>query len=345
MRNKRMKKLGVILLGLLFLGNTPLYGGAPWKTDYKEAVAESKQTQKPIILFFTGSDWCTWCKKLEREALDTPEFLNKAGSAYIFVLLDYPRKTTLSKVLTEQNKRLKEKFKISSYPTLILIDGDEKVIGKTGYRKGGGGSYANHLKEMVEQYERFQNKMDKVASKPHTTKELKDLYLKAQELQQKDEMGEILEQALSQGRDSFFLTEKYRQFAREGRLGSSEAIALREEILEDDGRVAQLNASNVAVIDFQQRLDAMDEKGYDAKFVVTPLVDYLKKYGDQDVANRWRLEVSIAQVFIKVSDYKPALQHLHSALKLAPEDMKSDLKKAIDNVKSMAKNNGNTLEY
>ena len=38
-----------------------------WYTDMNESINLSLKTGKPLLLFFTGSDWCGWCKKLQRE--------------------------------------------------------------------------------------------------------------------------------------------------------------------------------------------------------------------------------------------------------------------------------------
>ena len=45
-----------------------------WNTDIVKATAESKKSKKPILLFFTGSDWCGWCIKLQKEVFTTDTF-------------------------------------------------------------------------------------------------------------------------------------------------------------------------------------------------------------------------------------------------------------------------------
>lgn len=124
-------------------------GGVNWSTDYQGALKESKETKKPIVLFFTGSDWCGWCKKLDKEAFQTEDFIGAAGKDFIFVELDYPMASTQSPAVKAQNDTLKSKYGINAYPTVILIDGNEKVLGKTGYQAGGGKAYADHLRSFV----------------------------------------------------------------------------------------------------------------------------------------------------------------------------------------------------
>ena len=44
-----------------------------WQTDINKAISISNKEKKPMLLFFTGSDWCGWCIRLQKEVLKTPE--------------------------------------------------------------------------------------------------------------------------------------------------------------------------------------------------------------------------------------------------------------------------------
>ena len=68
-----MKK--AIVLSFLFLAVwTTQAQELKWHTDISDAAKESLETKKPLMLFFTGSDWCGWCKRLQKEVFQTPEF-------------------------------------------------------------------------------------------------------------------------------------------------------------------------------------------------------------------------------------------------------------------------------
>lgn len=116
-----------------------------WTTNYQDAVNQSKATSKPIVLFFTGSDWCSWCKKLESEALNTDEFAQIAGDKFIFVVLDFPSNGHYPKEFND----LKSKYGIQGFPTLVILDSNGNKIGSTGYQPGGGRAYAEHLLKLV----------------------------------------------------------------------------------------------------------------------------------------------------------------------------------------------------
>ena len=63
-----MKKL---LIGLLVAGAFAKLcaAEAEWLTDLPTALAKAKAEQKMVLLDFTGSDWCGWCIKFNKEVL------------------------------------------------------------------------------------------------------------------------------------------------------------------------------------------------------------------------------------------------------------------------------------
>lgn len=115
-----------------------------WHTDLTKAINISKVEKKPIMLFFTGSDWCGWCIKLQKEVFKTPEFSKWANENVVLVELDYPRRKELSPELKSQNEQMKQMFQIRGYPTVWLVQPEDKEgkinfrqLGKSGYVAGG----------------------------------------------------------------------------------------------------------------------------------------------------------------------------------------------------------------
>lgn len=114
----------------------PSYGGG-WLTSYSDAVAQSKASGKPILMDFTGSNWCGWCKRLKAEVFETAEFKQWATSNVVLLELDFPRGIPQNAALKQQNQELAQKFGISGYPTIIFANASGKVLGKYGYDEGG----------------------------------------------------------------------------------------------------------------------------------------------------------------------------------------------------------------
>src|SRR5579864_2649358 len=62
-----------------------------WLNNYQAAVIHSRQQDKVILMYFSGSDWDPWCQKLDQEVLNTAMFQNWAEKNVILLQVDFPR--------------------------------------------------------------------------------------------------------------------------------------------------------------------------------------------------------------------------------------------------------------
>jgi protein disulfide-isomerase len=143
-KNNTMKKILVVLLVALSINGFAQQKEIEWHTDVNKAVNISVETGKPLFFFFTGSDWCGWCKKLVKEVFVKQEFKAWAEKNAILVELDFPRRTPISDDLKKQNRELGQMFGVRGYPTGWLVTPtieDGKVnfnkLGSQGYVAGG----------------------------------------------------------------------------------------------------------------------------------------------------------------------------------------------------------------
>jgi len=109
-KNNTMKKILVVLLVALSINGFAQQKEIEWHTDVNKAVNISVETGKPLFFFFTGSDWCGWCKKLVKEVFVKQEFKSWAERNAILVELDFPRRTPISDDLKKQNRELGNMF-------------------------------------------------------------------------------------------------------------------------------------------------------------------------------------------------------------------------------------------
>ncbi len=93
-----------------------------WFTDLQKASEISQKNKKPIFGFFTGSDWCGWCKKLQRDVFVKKSFIDWAKKNVILLELDFPRAKILPKEIQEQNASLQQAFQVSGYPTIWIFN-------------------------------------------------------------------------------------------------------------------------------------------------------------------------------------------------------------------------------
>jgi protein disulfide-isomerase len=119
-----------------------------WQTDYEAALAQARNEGKQVFLFFTGSDWCGWCKRLDREILTTTEFKNYAAGKLVLVKLDFPRTVPVPDQLKEQNNRLATQHNIRGFPTIVVLDGSGKPLGRLGYMEGGPAGFISKLQSL-----------------------------------------------------------------------------------------------------------------------------------------------------------------------------------------------------
>ncbi len=128
-----------------------------WETDFEKALSDAKASGKYIMLDFSGSDWCGWCIRLEKEVFSQDAFKDFAEESLVCVLVDFPRAKEQTDELKQQNLELARKYGIKGYPTIIILSPDGKPVGKTGYLQGGPWEYVRHLKKIIENYKEKQS--------------------------------------------------------------------------------------------------------------------------------------------------------------------------------------------
>ena len=123
-----------------------------WETDLDIASLTTKVSGKYMLLDFSGSDWCGWCMKLEKEVFSQDAFKDFAEKNLVCVLVDFPRKKKQTRGLKQRNRDLATKYGIQGYPTIIILSPDGEPVGKTGYLHGGSKNYVQHLNKIIERH-------------------------------------------------------------------------------------------------------------------------------------------------------------------------------------------------
>jgi thioredoxin-related protein len=121
-----------------------------WLTDWEAAKVKSKADNKPILIYLTGSDWCGWCKKLEKEVITQKAFMDFASANFILMEADFPKKKKQSAELEKQNEVLKKAYLNGGYPTMYLLDAEgKKLSDDLGEVAGGVEGYIAKFKELL----------------------------------------------------------------------------------------------------------------------------------------------------------------------------------------------------
>ncbi len=106
-----------------------------WIQTYKEALKISKKEKKPVLIYFTGSDWCGPCKVLDEELFYTDKFKAISDTELVLLEVDIPRRKDLIEPdKMSENLYLKDKYKVKSFPTLMVVNHrGKKIAEKKGY--------------------------------------------------------------------------------------------------------------------------------------------------------------------------------------------------------------------
>ena len=142
-----MKKIAIGILACVAL----LQAGAAelkWMTDLSLAQTKAKAEKKLVMLDFTGSDWCGWCIRLNKEVFSKPEFADYAAKNLVLVEVDFPRKKQQTEEMKKANETLQEKYGIKGYPTIIVLNSEGAKIGETGYMEGGPKAFVAELEKI-----------------------------------------------------------------------------------------------------------------------------------------------------------------------------------------------------
>jgi protein disulfide-isomerase len=136
------------LLSITLMTSTAAFAAAGWDDDYEKALAKAKTEKKMVLLDFTGSDWCSWCMKLDKEVFSKKEFKDYAKDNLVLVEVDFPQAKRLPKKTQEQNEKLQKEHSVRGYPTIIVLDSEGKKVGQLGYQEGGPAPFIAKLDEL-----------------------------------------------------------------------------------------------------------------------------------------------------------------------------------------------------
>lgn len=144
-----MKKIALMMLLMTMAGGFAARAELKWTDNFPDASKQAAAEGKYMLLNFSGSDWCGWCIRLDKEVFSQPEFQSYAAENLVSVELDFPRKKALSPGVVQQNEQLQAKFGVRGFPTILVLSPSGQLVQQTGYRPGGAEAYVEHLKQII----------------------------------------------------------------------------------------------------------------------------------------------------------------------------------------------------
>ncbi|MEZ4854145.1 thioredoxin family protein [Flavobacterium sp.] len=123
-----------------------------WNYNFDQAKELATKENKNIIMIFSGSDWCAPCIRLDKNIWQSEEFKKVADEKWVLVKLNFPRKKAnqLSEEQTGHNRALAEKYnKEGSFPLVIVLQPDGKVLGKLGFKNVSPSEYIEMIETVI----------------------------------------------------------------------------------------------------------------------------------------------------------------------------------------------------
>ncbi len=120
----------------------------PWLTDATKAFERARAQNKPLLIYFTGSDWCVWCKRLDAQILQTSEF-RQAAQHWVLLKADFPRFSAQPDSIQRHNAALLKIYGVEGFPMLIFTDGKGNERGRMGYSNASASLFVSQLKSLA----------------------------------------------------------------------------------------------------------------------------------------------------------------------------------------------------
>ena len=129
----------VALAAVIFTLAGNAFAEEGWLVSFEKAKEQAAKEGKPILMEFTGSDWCPPCKALHKNVLVKDVFKKEMPKHFVLLKLDNPKdKSKQTPEEIEQYKKLSKEYKITGVPSILLSDKEGKVF----YRTSGYGGQA-----------------------------------------------------------------------------------------------------------------------------------------------------------------------------------------------------------
>ncbi len=128
--------LPLLAVAVLAADKPAVEGAVPgqWTMDFEAARKVAAEKKLPLLLNFTGSDWCGWCKHMDKTVFSQEVWSTYAKQNLMLVWLDFPQdKALVPEKYVARNKALSTLFGIEGYPAYIILDDDgKKQLGQLG---------------------------------------------------------------------------------------------------------------------------------------------------------------------------------------------------------------------
>lgn len=128
-------------------GTETSHTGVRWYTNFQEALAAAQKENKDLLINFSGSDWCIFCIRLEKDVFAQEAFAREAEKYFVFMLVDFPSdQSKQPEEVRRQNQQLARRYRFRNlFPTLYLAKPDGTPYAMAEYQPLGPTEYLDYL--------------------------------------------------------------------------------------------------------------------------------------------------------------------------------------------------------
>ncbi len=297
-----------------------------WMRDVDEAFSLAQEQQKTLIVAFIGEPWCPWAEKMKKDVLNSREFLENLEDSTLFLAVG------LDEHDSERNQKLREMFAIDQSPTFVIFDYSHEEIVRFGFLPLSAKKYARHVLDSVLHFEEMIAFL-KQPNPSFSEEQIQQLYLNAKNLSSSNYREKILQIGLKKEKGSFFILEKYANQLEKLKFKHPLVQKTRKELLERDPDNRFETQLKMAILDFQKLARRAKGKNRMRK-AISPLLDYVQKFGKADADNVWKVQMMIAQFLFSKKESQEAIAHAQASLEAAPVAFKPEVQDVIDYLQS-----------
>ena len=257
-----------------------------WLDDYDAALKKAAAEGKHVVIDFSGSDWCVWCKRLDKEVFDTDVFRKAAAGKYVLLMVDSPsKKSLLSPKAAKENPKLVKKFKVDGFPTVVVLNPKGEEVCRLGYEKGGPEKYletldaaireAPDVEKYIKPIEDVLNRYDsEMAEETRTAmKKVEEKFPRPDKNLPKDEMKKYAREARKYAREIVFETvsSKYvplyeKAFAEAKAMKVPEHMeAKKKELIDGQERIFNMLKDGLHEYEEAKKNGTLDELGEESE--------------------------------------------------------------------------------
>lgn len=275
-----------------------------WTVNFEFAKKIAKEKDLNLLLLFTGSDWCVWCKKLNEEVFSQEAFQQEVVKMFVPVKFDFPSSFKFPKEIEDGYAAERDKYGVRGYPTVVLTDCDGNAFAVCGYQPGGAEGYITLLNNLVDGKKELEAKVAEL--KDGDAAAVSELYNALEEYSEK-----FKDPCVKEG------LKKYYDICREKSPEISRALEREEKIKQ-----------RLAEIDEQYKIgpgydpsEATPEKAQQAVADYEALINSFKLEGEK----KQEILMKMAFAYITVQEDEKAQEYLDKAVEAAPESEIADM--------------------